>query len=67
MYNVKIYQEVLIDIQKAADWYNDQLSGLGARFQKQIVNLPSFILAKIQKSGINVRVGRLLLYKYSPS
>jgi plasmid stabilization system protein ParE len=36
-YQIKISPEALSDIQEATDWYNEQLNGLGARFQKQTV------------------------------
>lgn len=36
-YEIKIYPEALLDIQEAVEWYNDQLSGLGDRFQRQVV------------------------------
>jgi ParE toxin of type II toxin-antitoxin system, parDE len=35
-YKLQIDEEALQDIQKATDWYNEQLLGLGSRFQKQI-------------------------------
>jgi mRNA-degrading endonuclease RelE of RelBE toxin-antitoxin system len=35
-YKLKIDEEALQDIQNATDWYNEQLQGLGARFQKQV-------------------------------
>lgn len=35
-YKVQIDEEALLDIQLATDWYNEQLPGLGTRFQKQI-------------------------------
>ncbi len=34
-YKIKIDEEALSDIQMATDWYNEQLQGLGSRFQKQ--------------------------------
>jgi hypothetical protein len=34
-YKLKIDKEALQDIQNATDWYNEQLEGLGSRFQKQ--------------------------------
>jgi ParE toxin of type II toxin-antitoxin system, parDE len=34
-YKLKIDEEALQDIQHATDWYNEQLQGLGSRFQKQ--------------------------------
>ncbi len=35
-YKIQIDEEALLDIQNATNWYNDQLQGLGSRFQKQI-------------------------------
>jgi hypothetical protein len=37
-YKIKIEPQALQDIQEATDWYNEQLQGLGSRFQKQIVS-----------------------------
>lgn len=34
-YKIQIAEDALQDIQNATDWYNEQLSGLGSRFQKQ--------------------------------
>lgn len=36
-YRLVVDPDALEDIQKATDWYNEQLSGLGSRFQKQVV------------------------------
>lgn len=36
-YKIKIEPEALKDIQAATDWYNEQLQGLGSRFQKQVI------------------------------
>jgi hypothetical protein len=36
-YVIKIAPEALKDIQQATDWYNEQLQGLGKRFQKQTI------------------------------
>lgn len=35
-FKVKIDTDALLDIQEATDWYNEQLSGLGSGFQKQV-------------------------------
>lgn len=35
-YKIKIAPDALRDIQDATDWYNEQLKGLGARFQEQV-------------------------------
>jgi plasmid stabilization system protein ParE len=34
-YKIEIDEEALSDIQEATEWYNEQLQGLGSRFQKQ--------------------------------
>ena len=36
-YKIKIEPDALQDIQEATDWYNEQLHGLGSRFQKQVI------------------------------
>jgi mRNA-degrading endonuclease RelE of RelBE toxin-antitoxin system len=36
-YKIRIERDALEDIQLATDWYNEQLSGLGSRFQKQVI------------------------------
>ena len=36
-YKIKIEPEAVKDIQAATDWYNEQLQGLGSRFQKQVI------------------------------
>ena len=35
-YRILIDPEAFQDIQDATDWYNEQLKGLGSRFQKQV-------------------------------
>ena len=36
IYKIQIDEDAFQDIQFATDWYNEQLDGLGARFQKQV-------------------------------
>ena len=36
-YKIKIESDALKDIQEATDWYNEQLQGLGSRFQKKVI------------------------------
>ena len=36
-YLIKVDKDALEDIQSATDWYNEQLQGLGTRFQKQVI------------------------------
>ena len=33
---ILIDEEALLDIQAATDWYNEQLQGLGTRFQNRL-------------------------------
>jgi hypothetical protein len=35
-FRIKIDSDAILDIQEATDWYNEQLPGLGSRFQKQV-------------------------------
>jgi len=35
-YKVRIDTDALQDIQQASDWYNNEVEGLGLRFQKQV-------------------------------
>ena len=35
-YKVSIDKDALSDIQQTTDWYNDQINGLGKRFQQQV-------------------------------
>jgi len=36
-YKIRIHSEAFDDLQKATEWYEDQLAGLGSRFEKQVV------------------------------
>ena len=36
IYKLEIEEDALQDIQNVNEWYNEQLQGLGSRFQKQI-------------------------------
>lgn len=36
-YKIIVEPDALQDIQEVTDWYNEQLKGLGSRFQKQAV------------------------------
>ena len=35
-FKVRIDSDALLDIQEATNWYNEQVAGLGSRFQKQV-------------------------------
>lgn len=36
-YKINVEAEALQDIQEITNWYNEQLRGLGTRFQKQVI------------------------------
>jgi plasmid stabilization system protein ParE len=36
-YKIRIHSEAMDDLQEAIEWYEDQMSGLGSRFKKQVV------------------------------
>jgi len=38
LYNLKIDQEALLDIQEIIEWYNGQAQGIGVSFLKQITS-----------------------------
>jgi mRNA-degrading endonuclease RelE of RelBE toxin-antitoxin system len=35
-YKIRVEPDALQDIQESTDWYNEQVKGLGSRFQKQV-------------------------------
>jgi uncharacterized protein YukE len=35
-YKIRVEPDALQDIQESTDWYNEQVQGLGSRFQKQV-------------------------------
>jgi hypothetical protein len=37
-YKIWIDPEALEDIQNATDWYNEQLPGLGSKFQERVIH-----------------------------
>lgn len=65
-YQIKVSPEALQDIQEATDWYNEQLAGLGIRFQKQTVKQ----ITKLKSTALlyNIRYGnvRCMLIKKFP-
>ena len=48
-YKLQIDADALEDIQKATDWYNEQLQGLESRFQKQITKIQAFGRCNFQR------------------
>ena len=65
-YKIKIEPDALEDIQKATDWYNEQLPGLGSRFQKQVIDQINSL--KSNPSGYAIRYAdvRCMLIKKFP-
>lgn len=57
-FKIKIYKDALSDILDATNWYNEQLEGLGNRFQKQVKSQIDTLKIKAEYYGIrysNVR------------
>jgi tRNA U34 5-carboxymethylaminomethyl modifying enzyme MnmG/GidA len=52
-YKIWIDPEALEDIQKATDWYNEQLPGLGSKFQERVIH--QINLLKINPLGYAIR------------
>lgn len=56
-YQIKIFPDALQDIQQATDWYNEQLPGLGGRFQKQTIKQINKL--KSTAAFYNIRYGNV--------
>ena len=57
-YKVSIDPDALDDIQQATDWYNEQLPGLGKKFQKNVrvkINNLRFLPKKYPVRFANIR------------
>jgi hypothetical protein len=52
-YKIWIDPEALEDIQKATDWYNEQLPGLGSKFQDRVIH--QINLLKTNPLGYSIR------------
>ena len=65
-FKISVDAEALQDIQDATDWYNEQLPGLGSRFQKQVKNQINSL--KKNARGYAIRYGdvRFVLIKKFP-
>jgi plasmid stabilization system protein ParE len=64
-YKIKIDQDALEDIKEATKWYNEQVPGLGSRFQKQLkkqVNSLAKTPNSYTKRYADVRC--MLIYKF---
>lgn len=58
--------EALDDIQKATDWYNEQLPGLGSRFQIQTVKQISSLKYSYSRHSIRYKKVRCMLIRKFP-
>jgi len=58
--------EALDDIQKATDWYNEQLPGLGSRFQTQTIKQISSLKYSYHRYSIRYKKVRCMLIKKFP-
>lgn len=56
-YKVKISDDALLDIQNAADWYDERLPKLGSRFKKAVKT--QIKLLKNNADGYSVRYGEV--------
>lgn len=65
-YNIKIEPEALADIQEITDWYNEQQTGLGKRFQNSTVKLINSLNKNPQAHAIRYKEIRCVLVKKSP-
>lgn len=63
---VKIDPEALQDIQQATDWYNEQLPGLGDRFQKQVKQQINSLRMNAQNYSIRYKNVRCMIIKKIP-
>lgn len=65
-YQVKIDLDALADIQEATNWYNQQLDGLGSRFQKQVKQQINSLKTKPEHYSIRYADVRCMLIKKFP-
>jgi hypothetical protein len=65
-YLIKIFPEALQDIQKATNWYNDQLAGLGERFQKQTIKQINKLKISAELYAIRYNNVRCMVIKKFP-
>lgn len=65
-YKVKIEPEALTDIQEITDWYNEQQTGLGKRFQNTTVKQINSLNKNPQVYAIRYKEIRCVLVKKFP-
>jgi|SRR5690348_5734303 mRNA-degrading endonuclease RelE of RelBE toxin-antitoxin system len=65
-YVVKIDLDAFQDIQKATDWYNEQVPELGSRFQKQVKQQINSLKTNAQNYGIRYKNVRCMIIKKFP-
>lgn len=65
-YQVKIEPDALVDIQEISDWYNDQQTGLGKRFQKTAIKSINSLSANPQIYAFRYKEIRCVIIKKFP-
>lgn len=65
-YKIQIEPEALKDIQEVTDWYNEQLRGLGSRFQKQVIVQISSLKSNPSRYAIRYAEVRCMVIKKFP-
>ena len=65
-YKVKIEQEALEDIQEITNWYNDQQTGLGKRFQNTAIKQINTLSKYAHSHAIRYQEFRCMIIKKFP-
>ena len=65
-YKVKIEPEALADIQEITNWYNENQTGLGGRFQKTTIKQINSLNKDLQIYSIRYKEIRCILIKKFP-
>jgi mRNA-degrading endonuclease RelE of RelBE toxin-antitoxin system len=65
-FKLQIDEEALQDIQDATDWYNEQLEGLGTRFQKQVKTQINSLEKNAAFHAVRYKKVRCMLIKKFP-
>jgi mRNA-degrading endonuclease RelE of RelBE toxin-antitoxin system len=65
-YKIKIDPEAIEDIQLATDWYNNQIPGLGNRFQEQVKTQVNYLKSNPLGYAIRYKNVRCALVRKFP-
>lgn len=65
-FRIKIDPDALLDIQEATNWYNNQIAGLGSRFQKQVKQQINSLKENAQNYGIRYNDVRCMAIRKFP-